>query len=108
MAARTPNEYAEADVKNVWHHLTLHQGKAPMIIVKSKGLRVTDSNGKEYLDATSGGVWCVNVGHGREQIADAVCAQMKKMAYYAAAYGNIPTIEFSEKLLEYMPGLSRV
>ena len=108
MAARNPSEYIDGDVKNVWHHLTLHQGKAPMIVVEGKGLRLKDINGKEYLDATSGGVWCVNVGYGRDQIADAVCAQMKKMAYYAASGGNLPTIEFSEKLLEYMPGLSRV
>jgi taurine-pyruvate aminotransferase len=108
MSAKSPGEYAAADVKNVWHHLTLHQGKAPMIVVESKGLRLTDNNGKEYLDAASGGVWCVNVGYGRKEIADAVCAQMKKMPYYAASCGNIPAIEFSEKLLEYMPGLSRV
>ena len=106
--ARKPEDYISGDVKNVWHHLTLHQGKAPMIIVEGKGLRIKDINGKEYLDATSGGVWCVNVGYGRDQIADAVCAQMKKMAYYAATGGNLPTIEFSEKLLGQMPGLSRV
>lgn len=106
--ARKPEDYISGDVKSVWHHLTLHQGKAPMIIVEGKGLRIKDINGKEYLDATSGGVWCVNVGYGRDQIADAVCAQMKKMVYYAATGGNLPAIDFSEKLLGYMPGLSRV
>ncbi|MDR2820424.1 MAG: aminotransferase class III-fold pyridoxal phosphate-dependent enzyme [Desulfovibrio sp.] len=106
--AKNPSEYIQSDVKNVWHHLTLHQGKAPMIVVEGKGMRIKDIHGKEYLDATSGGVWCVNVGYGRDQIVDAVAAQMKKMPYYAASGGNLPTIEFSEKLLEYMPGLSRV
>ena len=106
--SRNPADYIDGDVKHVWHHLTLHQGKAPMIVVEGQGLRIKDINGKEYLDATSGGVWCVNVGYGRGQIADAVCAQMKKMAYYAASAGHLPTIEFSEKLLGYMPGLSRV
>lgn len=106
--AKSPEEYINSDVANVWHHLTLHQGKAPMIVVEGKGLRLKDLNGKEYLDATSGGVWCVNVGYGRDQIADAVAAQLKKMAYYAASAGNLPTIEFSQKLLSYMPGLSRV
>ena len=105
---RNPKEYIDGDIKNVWHHLTLHQGKAPMIVVEGKGIFIKDINGKEYLDATSGGVWCVNVGYGREQIAEAVCAQMKQMAYYAATGGNLPTIEFSEKLLGHMPGLSRV
>lgn len=101
-------DFINSDVKNVWHHLTAHQGKAPMIVVEGKGMYITDINGKEYLDGTSGGVWCVNVGYGRERIADAVAAQMKKMAYYAASGGCLPTIEFSEKLVQTMPGLSRV
>ncbi|MDR0239402.1 MAG: aminotransferase class III-fold pyridoxal phosphate-dependent enzyme [Deltaproteobacteria bacterium] len=108
MSTKSAEYLIEADVKNVWHHLMLHQGKAPMIIVEGKGLRLKDIHGKEYLDATSGGVWCVNVGYGRAEIAEAVCAQMKKMVYYAASGGNLPTIEFSEKLLSHMPGLSRV
>lgn len=108
MSAKTPADFIDSDVKNVWHHLTKHEGKAPMIVVEGKALRIKDINGREYLDATSGGVWCVNVGYGRAQIADAVCAQIKKMAYYAASAGNVPAIEFSEKLLEYMPSLTRV
>jgi taurine-pyruvate aminotransferase len=108
MATKSTEDLIQADVKNVWHHLMLHQGKAPMIIVEGSGLRLKDVHGKEYLDATSGGVWCVNVGYGRAEIAETVCAQMKKMAYYAASGGNLPASEFSEKLLTYMPGLSRV
>ena len=102
------SDIVDADVKNVWHHLMLHQGNAPLIVVEGKGLRLKDIHGKEYLDATSGGVWCVNVGYGRTEIAEAACEQMKKMAYYAASGGNLPTIAFSEKLLTYMPGLTRV
>jgi len=103
--------YIEADKAHVWHHLGQHQsfaGKGPMIVVEGDGLRIKDINGKEYLDATSGGVWCVNVGYGRDRIANAVCEQMKKMPYYAATAGNLPSIEYSEKLIRYMPGLSRV
>lgn len=105
---KQPQDFIQSDIKNVWHHLTLHKGQAPMIVVEGKGLRITDINGKEYLDATSGGVWCVNVGYGRKEIADAVHDQMMKMAYYAASGGNLPSIEFSERLVSYMPGLSRV
>lgn len=106
--SKNATDFINADAKNVWHHLFKHEGKAPMIVAEAQGLRLKDINGKEYLDATSGGVWCVNVGYGRDQIADAVAAQMKKMAYYAASGGNLPAIEFSEKLLTYMPTLSRV
>lgn len=103
--------YVEADKAHVWHHLAQHQmfaSKGPMVVVEGKGLRIKDINGREYLDATSGGVWCVNVGYGRDRIANAVCEQMKKMPYYAATAGNIPYIEYAEKLIGYMPGLSRV
>ena len=54
------------------------------------------------------GCGAVNVGYGQERIVDAVSAQLKKMPYYAATAGNIPAIEFSEKLIGHMPGLQRV
>ena len=44
----------------------------PRIIIEGKGMRVWDQNGKEYIDAVSGAVWTVNVGYGRERIANAV------------------------------------
>jgi len=103
--------YVEADKAHVWHHLLQHQAiaaKGPMIVTEAKGLRIKDINGREYLDATSGGVWCVNVGYGRDRIANAVCEQLKKMPYYAGTAGNIPHIEYAAKLIGYMPGLSRV
>lgn len=108
MSAKNTNEYVNGDIKNVWHHLMLHQGNAPMIAVEGKGLYLKDLNGKEYLDATSGGVWCVNVGYGRDRIANAAAEQMKKLPFYAASCGSQPAIDFSEKLLSHMPGLSRV
>ncbi len=105
-----PAAYAAADMAHVWHHLVQHKaftGKGPMIVVEGEGLKLRDINGKEYLDATSGGVWCVNVGYGRERIARAVYEQLKSMPYYAATASNIPYIEFAEKLISHMPGLSR-
>ena len=69
-------EIVEADRKNVWHHLIQHKPFEsqidPRIIVEGKGMRVWDQHGKEHLDAVSGGVWTVNVGYGRERIANAV------------------------------------
>ena len=105
------NHIVDMDRAHVWHHLAQHKPYlegAPMIIEKGKGIRVWDINGNEYLDAVSGGVWTVNVGYGRESIANAVREQLVKMCYFSNSAGNIPGSEFSEKLIEKMPGLNRV
>ncbi len=98
------------DKSNVWHHLSHQPAKTadPLMIVEGCGLRVRDINGKQYLDATSGGLWTVNVGYGRESIADAVREQLVRMCYFAQTGGNIPGARFAEKLLSKMPGMGRV
>lgn len=101
----------EADRKNVWHHLSQHKAYEtvdPRVYVEGRGMRLWDAKGKEYLDAVSGGVWTVNVGYGRESIANAVRDQLIKLNYWAGAGGTIPGALFAEKLLTVMPGLSRV
>ncbi|MGI9277596.1 MAG: aspartate aminotransferase family protein [Endozoicomonas sp.] len=101
----------EIDRQHVWHHLSQHSlfdNKDPLIMVKGDGLKVSDISGREYLDATSGGVWSVNVGYGRESIAEAVKQQLVQLNYFAATAGTPVAAEFSKKLLEKMPGMSRV
>ena len=100
-----------ADRAHVWHHLTQHkpfETGEPRVIVEGKGMRVWDQAGREFLDAVSGGVWTVNVGYGRESIADAVRDQLVKLNYFAGSAGSIPGALFSEKLISKMPGMSRV
>ena len=64
--------YAEVindDRNNVWHHLVQHrpfEESGPMVVVEGEGMRIRDAKGKEYLDATSGGLWTVNIGYSRE------------------------------------------
>ena len=106
-----PSAIIKADRAHVWHHLVQHkpfEAIDPQIIVEGKGMRVWDITGKEHLDAVSGGVWTVNVGYGRTEIADAVRDQLVKMCYFAGAKGTIPGAQFAERLIEKMPGLSRV
>ncbi len=101
----------ETDKARIWHHLTQHkqfETADPRIIVEGRGMRVWDQNGKEYLDAVSGAVWTVNVGYGRESIAKAIHDQLMKLCYFAQSAGSIPGSLFAEKLIEKMPGLSRV
>jgi len=101
----------EADKAHVWHHLVQHkpfETKDPNIIIEGKGLRVWNQAGKEHIDAVSGGVWTVNVGYGRERIADAVRDQLVKLNFFAGAAGSVPGALFAERLISKMPGLSRV
>lgn len=100
-----------ADRAHVWHHLSQHkpyETADPRVFVEGKGMRLWDTNGREYLDGVSGGVWTVNVGYGRTSIADAVRDQLVKLNYYAGAAGNVPAALFAEKLIAKMPGMSRV
>ncbi len=101
----------EADRAHVWHHLSQHKQYEtvdPRVIVEGRGMRVWDARGKEHLDAVSGGVWTVNVGYGRESIANAVRDQLIKLNYFAGAAGSIPGSMFAKRLIEKMPGMARV
>lgn len=114
MDGTLPNDIAkivEADRAHVWHHLMQHktfETGEPRIIVEGRGMRVWDQHGKEHIDGVSGGVWTVNVGYGRERIANAVRDQLIKLNYFAGSAGSIPGALFSEKLISKMPGMSRV
>jgi taurine-pyruvate aminotransferase len=106
-----PRAVIEADRAHVWHHLVQHkpfETLDPQIIVEGKGLRVWDITGKEHVDAVSGGVWTVNVGYGRERIANAVRDELVKLCFFAGAKGTVNHARFAERLTGKMPGLTRV
>ncbi|MEI6098124.1 MAG: aminotransferase class III-fold pyridoxal phosphate-dependent enzyme [Alphaproteobacteria bacterium] len=101
----------EADRAHIWHHLIQHkpfETTDPRIIVEGKGIKVWDAKGKEHIDGVSGGVWTVNVGYGRESIAKAVYDQLIKLNYFAGSAGSIPGSNFAKRLIEKMPGMTRV
>jgi len=101
----------EEDRNHVWHHLSQHstlKSQDPMIMVKGEGSTVWDIKGKSYLDASSGGVWCVNVGYGRTSIADAIRDQLCQLNFFSGSAGTIPGANFAKKLIDKMPGMSRV
>ncbi|ATX67727.1 aminotransferase family protein [Roseinatronobacter bogoriensis] len=100
-----------ADRAHVWHHLSQHkpyETTNPRVIVEGRGLRVWDATGREFLDAVSGGVWTVNVGYGRESIANAVRDQLVKLNFFAGAMGTVPGAVFAQMLIDKMPGMGRV
>lgn len=99
------------DKQYVWHHLTNHkafESGDPTIFVRGRGMHVTDIRGREYLDAVSGGVWTVNLGYDCKPLIKAISDQLSELCYFANGFGNLPTINFSKKLIEKMPGMQRV
>jgi adenosylmethionine-8-amino-7-oxononanoate aminotransferase len=83
--------------------------EAMQIFVKAEGVRVTDVEGRTFIDAFAGLMY-KNVGHGRKEIVDAVYAQLEKMTSVPMFHqGSIPGIELAAKMAEKAPGsLSRV
>ncbi|TCK03549.1 aspartate aminotransferase family protein [Marinobacterium mangrovicola] len=98
------------DKEHVWHHITpTAAAKAGVpLFVRGEGLQLWDSEGKEYLDASSGGVWVTNVGYGRREIADAVHEQLCALNYFSGAAATKPGALFADALIDKMPGMSRV
>lgn len=95
----------------IWFHLTQHAAmpeQGPWTVTEGKGLTIWDSQGREFLDATSGGVWCVNIGYGRESMAKVIYDQLIKLNYFAGTANTKPAEDFASKLLSKMPGMSRV
>ena len=105
------NTIIQNDKDHIWHHLTQHkafESSDPMIVSKAKGMIVTDTKGNEYLDGTSGGVWTVNLGFGRDDMVEAVSNQLSKIPYFAGSFGNEPAAEYAKEVTSLMPGLERV
>ncbi len=88
----------------------LKQRDARTAIISAKGAYVTDSEGNEMIDGI-GGLWCVNVGHGRDEIIDAITNQLKTLDYYSTFYNftHPAAAALAAKLAELAPGnLNRV
>ncbi|KJS20981.1 MAG: taurine--pyruvate aminotransferase [Clostridiaceae bacterium BRH_c20a] len=104
-------ELIDMDKKHLWHHITNHskfQHEDPQIIVEGKGCIIKDIHGKEYIDASSGGVWAVNVGYGRKTIADSVSEQLVKLGFFAPTVGNPASIRLAQKVISILPDFQKV
>ena len=100
---------AKAD-RHLWGHFARHgEGNTPPIITRGDGVYIYDSNGKRYIDGLSG-LFVVQVGHGREEIADAIKKQAQTLEFFPLwSYATPPAIELAERLAGYAPGdLNRV
>ncbi len=92
----------EKDRQHVWHHISAYNEKnPPMVWEKGEGAWVTDHAGNRYLDGMSG-LWCVNVGYGREELAKAAYEQLKKLSYAPMTQSHEPAIQLAEKISELL------
>ena len=104
------------DTREIWekdknHHLhpwtdfATFKEKGSLILTGAEGAYVTDAEGNRYLDGI-GGLWCVNVGYGRKEIAQAMAEQAENMVYYSSFghHTSVPAAELSHKLAGLAPG----
>ena len=101
------NEMQAIDARHHVHPFSDMRGinaKGSRIIVRSEGCYLWDSDGNRIIDGMSG-LWCVNVGHGRIELAVAAFDQMKRLSFYNTFFGTThpPIVRLSQMLAEIMP-----
>ena len=97
----------EMDRQSLLHPYTSiagHLRDGPVVVAGASGARVRDIHGKDYLDAM-GGLWCVNIGYGREEVVEAIAAQARDLAYYHLFFSmsQEPAIRLADRVLSLMP-----
>ena len=102
----------EAAKRNLWLHFTRMSTYADQevpVIVRGSGAYVFDQHGRRYLDGLSG-LFVVQVGHGRQEIAEAGARQASELAYFPLwSYAHPKAIELAQRLADLAPGdLNRV
>src|SRR4051812_21348030 len=81
------------------HHVSDHQ--APLLITRGDGPFLHTADGREIIDGLSG-LWNVNIGHGRKELAAAAAKQMERLAFASAYVGatNEPAVRLAERLVD--------
>jgi adenosylmethionine-8-amino-7-oxononanoate aminotransferase len=116
---RVGTTLSEAAREHLWGHFTRHSVYEPAsagglgarvpVIVRGKGHRIWDDAGREYIDGLAG-LFTVQVGHGRTELAEAAARQASELAFFPLwSYAHPAAIELAERLAGYAPGdLNRV
>jgi putrescine aminotransferase len=88
-----------------WTHFDTFKRDGSLVIESAQGAYVTDAAGKRYLDGI-GGLWCVNIGYGRKEMAQVIAEQVLKLNYSNTFTDctNEPATELAAKLAELAPG----
>jgi len=99
-------EIRDLDKAHVWHPFLNHSdlGENPLdVIVQGEGCTVTNGEGREFLDAMAG-LWCVNIGYGRKEVAEAAYRQLLELPYYPLSKITLPAARLASKLADILPG----
>ncbi len=102
---------AELQALDAAHHMHPFTANADLakhgarVITRADGVTLTDSEGEQILDAMAG-LWCVNIGYGRDELAEAAARQMKELPYYNTFFmsTHVPAIALADKLAALAPG----
>src|SRR3954466_14388565 len=108
----TQSELQELAKKHLWMHFTrmgAYDDHEVPVIVRGDGCYVWDEHGKRYLDGLSA-LFCVNAGHGRTEIGEAIAAQVRELDFITVwSYAHPQAIELASRIASLAPGdLNRV
>lgn len=80
-------------------------GKGPRVITRAHGVWITDSEGHKIIDGMAG-LWCVNIGYGRDELAEVAARQMRELPYYNTFFQttHVPAVALASKIAELAPG----
>ena len=92
-------------VLHPYQHFDSFKKEGSLVLVEGDGCYVTDANGRRYLDGI-GGMWCVNAGYGRKEIAETMAEQALQLCYtnFFVDVTNAPAARLAAKLAELAPG----
>ena len=95
----------QQDLKHVLHPIVQHKvlETKQFVVTGGQGSTVFDADGTAYLDAMAG-LWCVNIGYGRVELADVAAEQMRKLSYFPHTAMNAPAAALADKINGLMGG----
>ena len=101
------NSVSARDIATIVHpqtNLRSHLERGPDVITHGNGIRITDEDGKEYIDGAAG-LWCASLGFASERLAQVAYDQMVKLGYYHLYRhnSNEPSVALAEQLLKIAP-----
>jgi taurine-pyruvate aminotransferase len=95
----------QQDLKSVLHPIVQHKvlESKQIVVAGGQGSTIYDADGTAYLDAMAG-LWCVNIGYGRTELADVAAEQMRELAYFPHTAMNAPAAGLADKINGLMGG----